>query len=455
MKASATHGVAKAGASSDRSAVVRESVGSRVTGNRVRPPRPSKVPVSQPHDAVELEAAALADRLEPSSTRRPEPRPSPVPYAPSSVWAALAGPVRPLPSSASAIALGLNPASVRIHAGDLANESSRALAADAFTVGDDIVLGEGYEPASDEGRHLIAHELVHVAQQRQRRRGPVVHRQGVTRAPVKPEPDVSVQKVSEQAEHVWTELLDLAYRGRDLDRANSRIYYYLERYDRAFDSFTDWLIEENEKAEAYDKWKEVMADIVVGIALGTAAGELWEAASIAGKLMHEAVVHSAEAGVVAGGERLVDWLEGPKPKFKAPPGVEADKVAREDLDKLVQAWRAHALLDDDALKFSPTRDALRKAAQAGVGKRVAGGAPKLDVAGLRATMVSLGELSTAIAHTDLALRRFSPASIRLSSIAAKRRSSRTSSSSGWRSAPPTPKRSSHRSTRPAWSCRSG
>jgi hypothetical protein len=54
---------------------------------------------------------------------------------------------------------------VRIHTDAAANESAAALDAEAYTIGGDIVFGEGrFSPGSGEGRDLLAHELAHVAQ---------------------------------------------------------------------------------------------------------------------------------------------------------------------------------------------------------------------------------------------------------------------------------------------------
>jgi hypothetical protein len=55
---------------------------------------------------------------------------------------------------------------VRVHAGPLAAESARAVGAQAFTVGQDVVFNEGkYAPSTTEGKRLLAHELSHVVQQ--------------------------------------------------------------------------------------------------------------------------------------------------------------------------------------------------------------------------------------------------------------------------------------------------
>jgi len=55
---------------------------------------------------------------------------------------------------------------VRVHAGGEAASAARAAQARAYTIGRNIVFGSGeYEPATVEGRRLLAHELVHTIQQ--------------------------------------------------------------------------------------------------------------------------------------------------------------------------------------------------------------------------------------------------------------------------------------------------
>ncbi|MQA91203.1 MAG: DUF4157 domain-containing protein [Gemmatimonas sp.] len=63
--------------------------------------------------------------------------------------------------------LGYDFGGVRIHTGGPAGESARRLGARAYTLGRDVVFGTGeYSPRTPEGRQLLAHELVHVVQQR-------------------------------------------------------------------------------------------------------------------------------------------------------------------------------------------------------------------------------------------------------------------------------------------------
>ena len=55
---------------------------------------------------------------------------------------------------------------VRIHANSEAAQINRSINAKAFTTGKDVYFNEGqYQPASDSGKHLLAHELTHTLQQ--------------------------------------------------------------------------------------------------------------------------------------------------------------------------------------------------------------------------------------------------------------------------------------------------
>jgi peptidoglycan hydrolase-like protein with peptidoglycan-binding domain len=67
---------------------------------------------------------------------------------------------------------------VRIHADSRAADTAKALDARAYTVGNDIFLGQGqYDPGFGTGRSLLAHELTHVIQQCDRLQSDVLQRQ--------------------------------------------------------------------------------------------------------------------------------------------------------------------------------------------------------------------------------------------------------------------------------------
>ncbi|MFC9686780.1 DUF4157 domain-containing protein, partial [Streptomyces sp. NPDC056948] len=61
--------------------------------------------------------------------------------------------------------LGHDLSRVRLHTGRDAGQLAELLGADAVAVGQDIFFGEGaYRPGTDEGRRLLAHELLHTVQ---------------------------------------------------------------------------------------------------------------------------------------------------------------------------------------------------------------------------------------------------------------------------------------------------
>jgi hypothetical protein len=135
--------------------------------------------LTSPTDASEREADRLADQLmrpsaavlpRTSSSGRafPDSR-SATTAAPAIVRDALSSPGRPLPP---AVRAAMEPrfrqdlGRVRLRADARAAASAAALGAAAYTVGSDIVFGAGAaSPDTNEGRRLLAHELVHVVQQ--------------------------------------------------------------------------------------------------------------------------------------------------------------------------------------------------------------------------------------------------------------------------------------------------
>ncbi len=63
-------------------------------------------------------------------------------------------------------AFGADFSTVRVHTGGQSDQLNRAIQAKAFTTGQDIFFRQGaYEPASQSGQELLAHELTHVIQQ--------------------------------------------------------------------------------------------------------------------------------------------------------------------------------------------------------------------------------------------------------------------------------------------------
>ena len=160
-------------------------------------PLQPKPAMSEPGDMHEQEADRVAEQvmrmpepgrgrmshgrlLHPLVQRRTEGDRSGVLEAPPSMHDVLDKPGHPLDAATRAFfepRLGHDFSQVRVHADERAEQSARDVNAHAYTVGHDIVFGSRrYAPETVEGRRLLAHELVHVAQQRSSSTGPIIQR---------------------------------------------------------------------------------------------------------------------------------------------------------------------------------------------------------------------------------------------------------------------------------------
>lgn len=155
----------------------------------------SDLRISQPNDPAEIEADRIADEV----MRMPVGEGTPVPgvtrmvgksdevtvernafpsqgsipsHTPAHVQGALGSGGIPLDRPTRSFfepRLGYDLSPVRIHIGDAAAESARALDARAYTLGNNIVFAGGeYRPNLESGQQLLAHELAHVVQQNMR-----------------------------------------------------------------------------------------------------------------------------------------------------------------------------------------------------------------------------------------------------------------------------------------------
>ena len=99
---------------------------------------------------------------------------------------------------------------VRIHDNDAAQRTANQLQANAFTIGSSIGFARGqYRPQSSDGRRLLAHEMVHVLQQRQAS-GDLIQRDD-TPAPT---PDAGTEKASPE----FVERRDIVFSLADEDQ---------------------------------------------------------------------------------------------------------------------------------------------------------------------------------------------------------------------------------------------
>jgi hypothetical protein len=129
----------------------------------------SRLRVSEPGDACEQEADRVAGQVLRMPAR------AGASAGPGAAARSASGPVggpreggKPLSAPERAYfepRFGVDLGGVRVHADAEAARSAQSLDALAYTVGSDVVFGEGqYAPDSPQGRRLLAHELAHVVQ---------------------------------------------------------------------------------------------------------------------------------------------------------------------------------------------------------------------------------------------------------------------------------------------------
>jgi len=103
-------------------------------------------------------------------SQHPSPRSSAATAVPDSVRDALQSSGDPLDTATRAFMeprFGHDFSRVRVHSDEPAAQSARAVSAQAYTVGQHIFVDRQlYQPNTDAGRQLMAHELAHVVQQR-------------------------------------------------------------------------------------------------------------------------------------------------------------------------------------------------------------------------------------------------------------------------------------------------
>ncbi len=114
---------------------------------------------------------------------------------------------------------------VRVHTGGEAGQINRSIQAQAFTHGQDIYLGAGrYEPGTDAGKRLLAHELTHVVQQS----GPAVQRAGESGLRVSRSPASTVQRAPLTADEIIDGLKSVTTLSDLLEGRTSLLDQYVE-----------------------------------------------------------------------------------------------------------------------------------------------------------------------------------------------------------------------------------
>lgn len=153
--------------------------------------------VSRPGDALERAADRAADSVMSMPDTASAAREAPADARARGAASSSGG--RPLDAEIRGFfepRFGLDLGGVRVHTGARAARSAASIDAHAYTLGSDIVFGEGrFEPHTSSGRRLLAHELSHVAQQRaggeaiQREAAPAKKVDPAIEAEIKQKPD--------------------------------------------------------------------------------------------------------------------------------------------------------------------------------------------------------------------------------------------------------------------------
>ena len=157
---------------------IDETAGNKSNAKARSAPSDTKraIEASDPKNTIHRKCDACEEKGEmPETVQRKEEFASAAPTqppadTPPSIRNALRSGGRPLDLQARNFfesRLGYDLSAVRLHTGDAAAESAERLNAHAYSLGSNIVFGGGkYRPDSESGRHLLAHELAHVVQQK-------------------------------------------------------------------------------------------------------------------------------------------------------------------------------------------------------------------------------------------------------------------------------------------------
>ena len=143
---------------------------------------------------------------------------------------------------------------VRVHSGAQANSATRRIRARAFTVGNDIVLGNGeYQASTPQGKRLLAHELTHVVQQQSpallktNAATPVISNgapQRVRRAPKPPLSNINWNDINNDADLEYLDIAIGLFNKRGMDeslkqRINKLIAIQVDKLWASFKSMVD------------------------------------------------------------------------------------------------------------------------------------------------------------------------------------------------------------------------
>jgi|GEM_PF-5800152 len=167
-----TEGSQSPGSVYDRILFLQRNIGNQAVGRLIKSgARQTRLRIGKPCDVSKQEADRVADavmRMPEVSKEASDSTPEIEPELESHIRA-IRGGGKPLPGSVRAFyeqRFGHDLSSVRVYTGPEADRSARALRAEAYTVGNNIIFRAGrYTPEYQSGGEVLAHELAHSVQQ--------------------------------------------------------------------------------------------------------------------------------------------------------------------------------------------------------------------------------------------------------------------------------------------------
>jgi hypothetical protein len=310
---------------------------------------------------------------------------------------------------------------VRVHHDGAAAQAADSLNALAFTENRDIAFGPGqYQPATSEGRRLLAHELAHVKQQSS---GEV---SGVQRDPIPgtetaPAPveepegptneffgreDVEGMRARSTARYFQTSKT-VQDGAQTIESIKQTLLRVSERYHGAYENYSTAVTAAGKEARSQQRWFDFFTGVAIGVGVGLLSEWLLvaEGASLALELTVEVGAEMVEGGIVAGLKISgLTELAG------------QDLAPSRDLDPMVLDLKIYKLLESlhrkvfGIARYGDTQFLINGAAEYTIGEikaHVAGAEWEMsegDLIDLIATLVQVDQASETLDETLPALR---------------------------------------------------
>lgn len=214
---------------------------------------------------------------------------------------------------------GANFSGVKIHTDSTAVQLNKELGAQAFTTGNDIYFNEGrYQPDSQNGKKLLAHELTHTVQQRGEKNRTDLNRkvqptlkisnsdrniQLVTDEDFLHTSDIQLMQCVSHFNNLYHLSSNYSIASRNIgDTVRNKYLGESRKYNTAFMLYSQTIANARAEARNQNQWTGIVVGIAAGIGLGLLAAWLLPAAAAGAATitLGEAVAAGTSAFVQAG-----------------------------------------------------------------------------------------------------------------------------------------------------------